>query len=310
MPVKFESGMTVSPQRPRPVPPSPASVFQLTQPVYSLKDMVLRDEQAQAIEEVLALAKYESLIFHTWGLERVIKRGRGLKVNFFGAPGTGKSMAAHAVAKELGKPLLEVSYADVESKYVGETPKNIVALFHAAEEKQAVLFFDEADALLSKRVTEMHSSSDVSVNQTRSVLLKLLDEYSGVCLFTTNFIRNYDPAFMRRITRHICFQLPDEAQREKLWRHYLVVTLPNEANVSELAKKYPDVSGSDIANAVLNAAIHGAFCHTERIPHDFFERAINDILLAKRENTVAEVLSTREVSREYVQNALREGKME
>lgn len=305
MAAKFESGTVVTPQRKQVAQPASSTHFQLGKPVYSLKDMVLREEQAQAIEEVLSLAKYETLIFQTWGLERVIKRGRGLKVNLYGPPGTGKSMAAHAIANELDKPLLEVSYAEIESKFVGETSKNIVALFRTAKEKDVVLFFDEADALLSKRVTEMHSSTDVSVNQTRSVLLKLLDEYEGICLFTTNFISNYDPAFMRRITRHIHFDLPNEAQRERLWRHYLVETLPNEANIALLAQKYTGVSGADIANAVLNAAIHGAASHTAQIPHRYFEQAMEDILRARQENQGKEQITSREVSEEYVQNALK-----
>lgn len=304
---KFESGPIQRPLHQENAAPSKgAEPFLLTQPSYTLQDIVLQDSQAQAIQEVLALARYEDLIYQTWGLETVIKRGRGLKVNLYGAPGTGKTMAAHAIANELQRPILEVSYAEVESKFVGETSKNIVALFRAAERENAVLLFDEADALLSKRVTEMHSSSDVSVNQTRSVLLKLLDEYEGVCLFTTNFIRNYDPAFMRRITRHIYFGLPDEAQRERLWSHYLIKTLPHHASALELAQKHPGVSGSDIANAVLNAAIHAAAAQADLILQQDLEVVVNDILLAKQKNG-QETIETREVSEEYVKTQLKGG---
>ncbi len=304
---KFESGPIIRQQQREPTdPPAKAERFMLTQPAYSLADIVLQDSQSRAIQEVLALARYDELIYRTWGLEKVIKRGRGLKVNLYGAPGTGKTMAAHAIANELQQPVLEVSYAEIESKYVGETSKNIVALFHAAKEENAVLLFDEADALLSKRVTEMHNSSDVSVNQTRSVLLKLLDEYEGVCFFTTNFIRNYDPAFMRRITRHIYFGLPDEAQRERLWAHYLIDSLPHNASPLELAKKHPGVSGSDIANAVLNAAIHAAAAQADLISQQDLETAVGDILLAKQKNRQGSV-EAREVSEEYVKAQLNGG---
>jgi SpoVK/Ycf46/Vps4 family AAA+-type ATPase len=215
-------------------------------------------------------------------------------------------MVAHAIASELQRPLLEVSYAEIESKFVGETSKNIVALFRTAKEKNAVLLFDEADALLSKRVTEMHSSSDVSVNQTRSVLLKLLDEYDGICLFTTNFIRNYDPAFMRRITRHIYFGLPDEKQRKRIWEHFLVDTLPHNANAQELAQKLSGVSGADISNAVLSAAIHAAACQSALIQQRDFEKAMEDILLAKRENE-QETVEIQEISTECAKAALNGG---
>jgi len=306
---KFESGTIVAPRKKEVVPPVDSGHFQLSKPVYTLQDMVLTEQQAQAIEDVLSLVRYEKLIFQTWGLERVIKRGHGLKANLYGAPGTGKSMAAHAIANELGKPLLEVNYAEIESKYVGETSKNIVSLFRIAGEKDAILFFDEADALLSRRVTEMHSSSDVSVNQTRSVLLKLLDSYGGICLFTTNFIRNFDPAFMRRITRHIRFDLPNETQRAQLWKHYIVDELPNTADISLLARKFDGVSGSDIATAVLNAAIHGANQQIRQIPHSYFEQALNAVISAKDENQGGCQVSSREVSEEYVQTALKGDKL-
>ena len=104
-----------------------------------------------------------------------------------------KRWRANAIASQLGFKLLRVNYADIESKFVGETSKNLERLFSIAKEKHAVLLFDEADALLSKRVTDMTSATDVSVNQTRSVLLTLLDGYDGMVIFTTNFISNYDP---------------------------------------------------------------------------------------------------------------------
>lgn len=101
-------------------------------------------------------------------------------------------MAAHAIANALGKRMLPVDYAEIESKYVGETAKNLTALFRVAAEHEAIIFFDEADALLSKRVSNMSSATDVSVNQTRSVLLTLLNDYKGIVLFATNYIHNYD----------------------------------------------------------------------------------------------------------------------
>lgn len=140
--------------------------------------------------------------------------------------GTGKTMAAHAIAHQLGRKLLPVSYAQIESKYVGETAKNLTAMFRFARETKALLFFDEADALLSRRVTNMSNSTDVSVNQTRSVLLLLLGEFDDLVLFATNFLSNYDPAFLRRILAHIRFDLSDEDSRAKLWQRYIPPQMP------------------------------------------------------------------------------------
>lgn len=250
------------------------------QPMFAFENMVLTEEQKILIGQALSLIKNEDLIYNKWGLKSVLKKGNGFKVSLYGPPGTGKTMAAHAVAKALEKQIIEVNYAEIESKYVGETAKNIEMLFSVAKNEDAVLFFDEADALLSKRVTEMHSSADVSVNQTRSVLLKLLDRHSGVCVFATNFINNFDYAFMRRITHHIYFPLPDEKQRCSIWEYYLVESLPHSANPAELAAKFPGISGSDIANAVLAAAASAAYRNALKIEQDDFENAITKIINA------------------------------
>lgn len=259
--------------------------FSLSIPAVSFKDMILSEEQFRQLHEVITLVQKKSLIFDTWGLGNVIKHAPGYKVNLYGPPGTGKTMAAQAIAHELNSPVVMVDYSEIESKYVGETAKNLTTLFSLANQNNAVLIFDEADALLSKRVTEMHSAADVSVNQTRSVLLKLLDDYEGVCIFTTNFLSNYDYAFMRRIAQQIRFQLPNLPQREKLWRHYLVSELPHNADPHCLAEKFEGISGADIATAVLSAAVQGAYLNLLRIDQSYFENAVQDILEARRENT-------------------------
>ena len=137
-------------------------------------------------------------------------------------------MSAHAIASALGKKLICVNYADIESKYVGETSKNLTRLFNDPNNRDDIIFFDEADALLSKRVTDMSSATDVSVNQTRSVLLTLLNSYEGMVIFATNFISNYDSAFMRRIHYHIRFNLPNAELRKKLWAHYIPEKMEEE----------------------------------------------------------------------------------
>lgn len=148
-------------------------------------------------------------------------------------------MATHTIANELHAKMISVDYAEIESKYVGETSKNLSRLFQIAEETCTVIFFDNADALLSKRVTNTTSVTDVSVNRPRSVLLNLLNQDRGSILFATNFIQNSDAAFLRSIKYHIQFHLPDETLREHLWRTYISSKMPCQIDCQFLAKCFP-----------------------------------------------------------------------
>ena len=218
-------------------------------------------------------------------------------------------MAANAIASMLGMKILRVNYADIESKYVGETSKNLVSLFKTAEQHNAIILFDEADALLSRRVTDMSSATDVRVNQTRSVLLTILDSYGGMVLFTTNFISNYDPAFMRRIPHHIKFELPDENVRCKLLKHYLDNTVPHSVSIEDIAKQYEGITGADIANAVLISAVRIARSGADVLEQREFENALKRIIVSKAENKnqCRVVIEEREVSKEYALNQMSKG---
>ena len=202
--------------------------------------------------------------------------------------------------------MISVDYADIESKYVGETSKNLSSLFHKASDSGAVIFFDEADALLSKRVTNMTSATDVSVNQTRSVLLTLLNDYRGVIIFATNFIQNFDSAFMRRIRHHVKFHLPDKSLREKLWRFYIPERMPVDKNINftELAEKFDGVSASDIANAVFSAAVGAANDDLDSITQERFEKAITSIINVKHANSGAKSGNVSEISHEEARREL------
>lgn len=256
----------------------------IEQPRYVLKDLILPKITEDQIADVIAFFRNRELLFHTWGLSARYQNHDGLAVNLYGPPGTGKTMAANAIASELNLPMICVNYAEIESKYVGETSKNLTALFQEASERNAVIFFDEADALLSKRVTNMTSATDVSVNQTRSVLLTLLNDYHGVILFATNFIKNYDAAFLRRIAYHIEFYLPDREVRECLWRSYIPARMPCRVDCKMLAERYDGISGSDISNAVFTAAIGAAREHAAVVEQFYFEKAIERIIAVKNAN--------------------------
>ena len=279
--------------------------FLLSEPSYTFADMVLTPELENAIQDALAIFEYREQLFDVWNLSSVIKRPNNLCLNLYGEPGTGKTMAANAIANQLGLKLLRVNYADIESKYVGETSKNLERLFVVAKERNAVILFDEADALLSRRVTDMTSATDVSVNQTRSVLLSLLDGYDGMVIFTTNFISNYDPAFMRRIPYHIKFELPDEAQRAALLTHYLTGTVPNDIDIPYIAEHFSGIAGGDIANALLTSALKTARERRSTLRQSDFEAALFHILQSKHENRGEHItVESREVTEEYAQEQL------
>ena len=254
------------------------------EPKFSLDEIILPAEVKNQILDVATYADNSHRVFELWGFKRTHKFSRRIGVNLYGEPGTGKTMAAHAIAKELGRKILIVNYTDIESKYVGETPKNIRKAFEAAKNSNSILFFDEADAILSKRVTNMTQAVDVSVNQTRSVMLMLMNEFQDFIIFATNFISNFDPAFMRRISIHIKFTLPDENCRKKLWRMYTPLEVPNNLDFDELAKKFDGISGSDISNAMLNAAFKAARLKADELDKNLVFEAVENILASKRAN--------------------------
>ena len=272
-------------------------------PKYSFEEVILPQSVKEKILDVANYAENSKKVFEEWGLQKVYKQSKRIGINLYGAPGTGKTMAAHAIAKYLGRKILIVNYADIESKYVGETPKNIRRAFESAKNSNSILFFDEADAILSKRVTGMQSAHDVSVNQTRSVMLMLMNDYQDFIIFATNFIENFDPAFMRRISTHIEFKLPDLECRKKLWQHYILSTMPNNIDIEELAEKYDGISGSDIANAVLMSAFKAARQKAKFVDKSFVFEIIEEIITSKNANQGVAV-EKRKISKEEFEEKL------
>jgi len=285
--------------------------YEVILPKYSLSDITIPANTEASIADFLAYKKHEQLIFKEWGLEHTHHHQKQTAINLYGESGTGKTMAAHAIAKELKQPLIIVDYASLESKYVGETSKNITEIFRQAKEQQAILFFDEADAILSRRVTNMSHATDVSVNQTRSVLLTLMNDHQGLIIFTTNFIENYDPAFMRRILVHIHFELPDEVCREKLWQQYIPMTLPHQVDIQILAERSETLSGSDISNCVLKAAMSAARQGNQSLTMNHFQQAIDEVMKSKKANCKSETqIEKRTVREDYVKSQIGETKMQ
>lgn len=229
----------------------------MREPRCSFEDIYLPDETRKTIDKSLLIARHKDTLFNKWKLGNGNGMGRAVVFNFFGPPGTGKSMTGEAIACMLGKKVYNVNYSELESKYVGETPKNITAVFKKATEDDAVLIFDEADSFLGKRLTSVQQSADYGVNITRSVMLMELEKFNGIVIFTTNLIKNYDDAFKRRILASIEFKMPDVTGREKIWELYFNRGIPMDSDVTTkiLAEKFVDISGADIKDIVLYAAV-------------------------------------------------------
>jgi len=232
--------------------PVPAPWFTPREPLRSMADLVLPAPVRGRIELALLQIDYHEILYLKWNLKKIDPYRTGTAVNFYGPPGTGKSLAAEAIAHHRRSPFIDVSYAEIESKYVGETPKNIVACFRAAHDHNAVLVFNEADSILGSRLSNVTQSSDHSVNVSRAVMLSQLDAFRGLVIFTTNFPRNYDAAFVRRILVHVRFDLPDEQTRRTLWTVLVPAEIPGASSleVATLAASSAGLSGGDIANVV------------------------------------------------------------
>ena len=179
--------------------------------------------------------------------------GKGIGVLMYGPPGTGKTMAAQVMANELGMELYRVDLSQVTSKYIGETEKNLESVFREAEHSNVILFFDEADSLFGKR-TEVTDSNDKYANQETSYILQRIESYEGMVILATNLVKNFDPAFMRRITVSIRFSEPDEEMRKLLWKDMLTNTAleGDEVLIENLAKQF-ELTGSNIKSIVRNA---------------------------------------------------------
>nr|HEX4313237.1 ATP-binding protein [Kofleriaceae bacterium] len=239
----------------------------------SWRDVVLPDDIADALREIIARVRHRRTVFEAWGFDGAMSTTRGITALFQGGPGTGKTMVAGAIARELGLELYRVDVSRITSKWIGETEKNLGALFDAAEDGQVMLLFDEADSLFAKR-TEVKSSVDRYANMEVNYLLQRLDSFEGVAVLTTNFGGSIDPAFKRRLTYRVTFPFPDDELREQLWRAHIPPQAPvaGAIDFGALARRF-QLSGGYIRNAALRAAFLAADGNAQ-LSHDHLERAV------------------------------------
>jgi len=224
----------------------------------SWDQLILPDLAMRRLQEFASAVKCRSKVFGDWGYESHSSGSRSLRALFSGISGGGKTLSAKIVANELGVDLYRIDLSAVMSKYIGETEKNLEKVFQAAEGSNAILFFDEADALFGKR-TEVSDAHDRYANVETAFLLQRMEEYDGVMILATNLSGNLDEAFSRRIHWAIEFAMPDRMSRERLWR----LLIPSQAPVADdidfgfLAWQF-ELTGGDIGNVALNAGFQAA----------------------------------------------------
>jgi len=224
---------------------------------HGLRGLILHRGVKQQILDGLRAIQIRDQLEEVWSISRLQpQRGRCI-LNLYGPPGTGKTRVALGVALKLGRPLYQVDYSSVISKYMGDTAKHIKLAFGRAAHHGAVLFLDEADSLLSRRVS-LDESCATSINQNRNTLMQELDRFEGVVVMTTNLFGHYDEALLRRVQRHIQFRLPNLSMRRELFALHLPNPERVKANLRSLAQQSRGLSGGDILNICLNAIFAGS----------------------------------------------------
>lgn len=256
------------------------------EPKYSFDQIIISDDLRKEIYDSIKLIECKDLIYKQWGYGEIEPVAKSV-LNMHGPAGTGKTMCAHAIAKKLGKKLLALNYSEIESKYLGDSAKNLKRAFETAEKTDSVMFFDEADSFLGKRVENIGNSTDQALNSLRSQMLILLEEHNGVVLFATNLVSNFDQAFNSRIQKHIKFELPNKEARIEIIKKQIPKNLPHKepftdeklAEASELADGF---NGREIKNAMLNMYLSKAdLNNTEEI--DFTVEDICNAMKAKKD---------------------------
>jgi SpoVK/Ycf46/Vps4 family AAA+-type ATPase len=235
-----------------------ASLARKITPKYKWEDIVLPADRLGQLREICNHVKYRDRVYGEWGFDRKLSLGKGLSVLFAGPSGTGKTMAAEIIAGALVLDLYKIDLSTVVSKYIGETEKNLSRIFIEAETSNAILFFDEADALFGKR-SEVKDSHDRYANIEIGYLLQRMEEYEGVVILATNFRKNMDEAFVRRLHFTVEFPFPNEEDRRRIWERIWPGDTPRstELDLDFMARRF-ELTGGNICNIALAAAFLAA----------------------------------------------------
>ncbi len=242
----------------------------------SWDDLVIADDTHDQIAALVGRIRHAHQVLEQWGYRRKIARGAGVAALFSGPPGTGKTMVAGLIARELDLELYQVDLSKIVSKWVGETEKQLARVFDAAEEGHALLLFDEADALFGQRSTEMKGAVDRYANLEVNYLLQRVEAFGGITVLTTNLESAIDAALKRRLASHIVFAAPDEDERARLWERQIQTgdaPIDRDVDPEDLARDYPSMTGANIRNAAIAAAFLAAGDGAPRIGQQHLMRA-------------------------------------
>jgi SpoVK/Ycf46/Vps4 family AAA+-type ATPase len=235
-----------------------ATLARKIKPRYGWDDIILPPDRSRHLREICNSVKHRVIVYEKWGFDNKLSLGKGLNILFAGPPGTGKTMAAEIMAGELGLDLYKIDLSSLVSKYIGETEKNLARIFSEAETSNAILFFDEADALFGKR-SEVRDSHDRYANIEVGYLLQRMEEYEGVVILASNFRKNMDEAFVRRIHFTVEFPFPNEVDRRRIWESIWPKSAPLDAGVDlDLLAGRFELTGGSIKNIALAAAFLAA----------------------------------------------------
>lgn len=227
-------------------------------PRYNWQDIVLPPEETSILHEITSTVRDRTLVLESWGLGKKLVSSKGISALFAGEPGTGKTLAAQVIAHELGMDLYKIDLSTVVSKYIGETEKNLELIFTQARNSNAVLFFDEADAIFGKR-SEVKDAHDRYANIEVGYLLQRMETYDGIVILATNLHSNMDEAFTRRLQFIVDFPFPDAAQRRQIWQVLFPPDVPREEDIDfqYFADQFK-LAGGNIRNIIVNAAFLAA----------------------------------------------------
>lgn len=227
--------------------------------MYEWKDLILPVEQKEKLRTACRQVASRYQVYIEWGFQRKMPYGTGISMLFYGSPGTGKTMAAQVIAKELGMEIYRVDLACIVSKFVGETEKNLREIFECAGKSRNILFFDEADVLFAKR-TEVKEANDKYSNMEAAYLLQKMEDYAGICILATNYLQNIDDAFRRRLKFIVEFPFPGAQERRKMWESVYPSGVPMEETIdyNYLAETF-EISPSSIKNVALYSAYMASF---------------------------------------------------
>ncbi len=237
--------------------PHIANLAQRIIPKANMNELVLPLREKQLLREIAIHAAQRDKVYREWGFDAKNNRGLGITALFSGASGTGKTMAAEALANELNLDLFRIDLSTVVSKYIGETEKNLRRVFDAAEDGGAILFFDEADALFGKR-SEVKDSHDRYANIEIGYLLQRMESYRGLAILATNMKNTLDTAFIRRIRFTVSFPFPDEKSRAEIWKRIFPSNTPIDDGVDIQRLARLNISGGSIYNIALYASFLAA----------------------------------------------------